>query len=170
MQNDLYKLNLYFLCHYSTAQDGSEQNSQKREQPSAIDILSPGRGGDATLDPTENHGHTLDPTSTESTPKGGTNDVHQKTDNNMTPPSRDSPGPLPEDLPSILDRRYSEPVPVGGAVLCGDEKGEYDRETIHWNLSEQHLVSSSLPNPSSVAIQIEVCCSVVSCYIVHVHA
>ena len=163
-------MKLYLSVVFSVLQDGSDQGSVKREQSAAIDIPSP-QGSDATLNETaRNRRDMLDSSkSADSTPKGTPKDTPPKSGDNDTPPSgMHSPIPepgsssMPESGLSVFERRYSEPVAIGGELCGGEQRGDEEKEDIVWNRSEQQLDSSSLPNPS-VAIQIEVCVCVCVC-------
>ena len=135
-------------------QDGSEGCSPKREQSAAIDIPAPRNEG-STYDPLRTRSGTQD-----STPTGTYRDIQSKPDEG-TPPR-----PLPVDEPIMFERRYSEPVDVIGAgavVRDGAEQPESGggevrgrKQRITWSKSAHQLVTSSLPDSTPVAIQIEV--------------
>ena len=148
----------------SVLQDGSEGtcSSSKREQSAAIDIPAP-CNKDSVQDSLRTRSGTQDfSKSTDSTPKGAYGNVPSKLDED-TPPR---PLPVGGEPAAVFERRYSEPVDVIGAraVVTGGaeppESGGGDererKERIGWSKSAHQLVTSSLPNSSSVAIQIEV--------------
>ena len=128
-------------------------NLVKREQSAAIDIPSP-NGKDVTHASSRNRSSTHDSKSTDSTPNGAQKDTPPKSDKEATPPERThSPVPPPASGLSVLERSYSEPIPVQDP--CGGELRGRGQEGIGCNDSRQELMMSSLPN-SAVAIQIEV--------------